>query len=207
MGPSFQSPADITARLRDSGLFDGAWYARIADLAHVPAADLIGHYVAHGLPSGRGPNAEVDRLLGAGDTPSPEREAEVVELIRRAPTFDAGFYLEHNPDVARAGADPQLHFHRHGWKEFRNPSAHFDTWWYCSVHLPQAGGMVDPLAHYLLLGRRLGLDPVPSVRPAGPGLVLAPGRVARVCLFAGYDPDGLVDDCVLRYVQELSRHA
>src|SRR5690606_17520088 len=28
-----------------------------------------------------------------------------------------------------------------------------------------------------------------------------------VCLFAGYDPDGRVDDYVLRYVRELSRHA
>ena len=34
-----------------------------------------------------------------------------------------------------------------------------------------------------------------------------PTRVRRACLFAGYDPDGIVDDYVVDYVTELSRHA
>src|SRR5690606_18967312 len=123
------------------------------------------------------------------------------------PAFDAAFYLTHNPDVAKAGADPHLHFHRYGWREFRNPAGHFDTWWYSSAYLPQSAGAVDPLVHYLLLGERLGFCPVPPNRPVGPGLRPEQSDAARVCLFAAYDPDGLVDDSVLRYVRELSRHA
>src|SRR5690606_35770236 len=129
-GLFLQSFDEIAPRLRESGLFDEAWYARVADLGPVPAAAVMAHYIASGLPSGRGPNAHIDRLLGAGEGPQPDVEAEVVELIRRAPAFDAAFYLTHNPDIAKAGTDPHLHFHRYGWREFRNPAGHFDTWWY-----------------------------------------------------------------------------
>ena len=34
-----------------------------------------------------------------------------------------------------------------------------------------------------------------------------PPSPRRACLFAIYDPDGLVDDCVVAYVAELARHA
>src|SRR5699024_3709557 len=47
-----------------------------------------------------------------------------------------------------------------------------------------------------------------SYAPTSAGQALSSdGLVRRACLFAGYDPDGLVDDCVLEYLRELSRHA
>src|SRR5690554_1569411 len=133
-----QRPVDILTRLRESALFDEAWYARSADLGQLAAGELMDHYIANGRPSGRGPNEQLDRLLGAGPEPGHDAEVEAVACIRRSPMFNPAFYLAHNSDVARAGADPHLHFHRHGWKELRNPSAGFDTWWYCSAHLPKA---------------------------------------------------------------------
>lgn len=40
-------------------------------------------------------------------------------------TVDRGYYLQANPDVAEAGADPLYHFHRHGTIEARAPSSLF----------------------------------------------------------------------------------
>src|SRR5690606_11047121 len=94
-----------------------------------------------------------------------------------------------------------------GRKELRNPSAAFDTWWYQGAYLPLAGDTVDPLLHHVLVGRKLGLDPAPAPRRPGPGACWPGAGARRICLFAGYDPDGLVDDYVVRFVRELSRHA
>lgn len=71
--------------------------------------------------------------------------------------FDPEFYLAQNPDIAAAGLDPYLHFRRTGWREFRNPSATFDLWWYLVWHLESDTGR-DPAAHYAEHGLALGLD-------------------------------------------------
>src|SRR5690606_37759442 len=84
----------------------------------------------------------------------------------------------------------------------------FDVWWYQTTHLPHSGDQVNPLLHHALVGGVLGLDTMPCVQRPGPGTRIARGVTPRrVCLFAGYDADGRVDDYVVRYVRELSRHA
>ena len=50
-----------------------------------------------------------------------------MSLIRSSGLFDEKWYLNHNSDVARAGADPLLHFLRHGGLERRDPSPHFSS--------------------------------------------------------------------------------
>src|SRR5690606_532310 len=80
-------------------------------------------------------------------------------------------------------------------------------WWYSSAHLPQAMDAVNPLLHYLLLGKLLGLETMPPVQAPVKGVRHQANGVRRICLFAGYDADGVVDDYVVRYVRELSRHA
>src|SRR5690606_39065427 len=127
----------VAAYLRASELFDAQWYAHAhADVAANGLMPLE-HYLAVGLPAGRAPNARLHALDaasgtegGAGDTPlaaagalDPQASARLdAALLEAAGTFDAGYYLANNPDVARAGADPLMHFCRYGWKELRNPS-------------------------------------------------------------------------------------
>jgi FkbM family methyltransferase len=62
--------------------------------------------------------------------------------------FDTKYYLNANPDVAKAGVDPYAHFAAHGWREGRNPSASFHTLYYKDRNL---GGRLstNPLTHYL----------------------------------------------------------
>jgi len=169
--------------LRESGLFDVEYYlARYPDVAD-SGADPVRHYLRYGAREGRDPNA----------------------------FFDTDYYRRKNKDVATARINPLLHFCDTGWKELRNPHPEFDVWWYWSTHLDPAKDDVNPLAHYLSTGRALDLQTRPPrtvSQAAGSGFRLPAGaQVRRICLFAGYDPDGRIDDYVVGYLRELSRHA
>lgn len=184
MGLEIRPVRDPDADLiREAGVFDAAYYLdRYPDLAET-GVDPLAHYLKHGAAEGRNPSA----------------------------MFDTRYYLRNNPDVARSKANPLVHFCQIGWKELRNPSRAFDVWWYWSTHLDPAVEGPNPLGHYQAVGAAQGLDTRPpdrvSQRP-GSGRRHQQGRpVRRICLFAGYDPDGIVDDCVVAYIRELSRHA
>src|SRR5690606_26678174 len=99
----------------------------------------LDHYLAVGLAAGRAPNAVLHALHAAADAGPDgaggtirvgdghdDRAAQLdAALLMTTGAFDAEYYLANNPDVARAHADPLLHFCRHGWKELRNPSPDF----------------------------------------------------------------------------------
>ena len=169
--------------VRDSGIFDANYYLeQYPDIAE-SGADPLRHYLHHGASEGRNPSA----------------------------CFDTKYYLKHNRDVAVSGINPLLHFCMSGWKELRNPHPEFDVWWYWSTHMDPASDEVNPLAHYCAVGREQGLQARPPrhvAQLAGSGYRHQADRpVRRICLFAGYDVDGLVDDYAVDYLRELSRYA
>lgn len=183
MGLEVRSVIDpLVEEIRASGLFDEDFYfASYPDL--VAGTNAADHYLKHGAQEGRDPS----------------------------PLFHTRYYLKNNRDAAARGLNPLLDFMRFGWRELRNPSPDFDLWWYWSTHLDPACEHVNPLAHYYAQGRALGLTtrpPAPPAQVAGNGHVHPKGaRVSRICLFAGFDPHGLIDDYVVDYLRELSRHA
>ncbi|WP_157557222.1 CDP-glycerol glycerophosphotransferase family protein [Isoptericola dokdonensis] len=171
------TPAETIA---DSGIFDEEFYRR--QVPGLPATvDAVEHYVARGAADGLDPS----------------------------PMFDTRYYRRAYPDARRV--NPLAHYCDFGWRELRNPSPQFDTWWYWSKHLDPAVEDVNPLAHHAASGGAAGLSTRPSRTPSrelGPGYRLPTDRpVRRVCLFAAYDVDGIVDDYVVDYVRELSRFA
>lgn len=84
---------DESRRVRDSGLFDAAWYgARYPDVAGT-GLDPVDHYLRVGVRLGRDPSAK----------------------------FSTSWYLESNPDVARSGANPLVHYLNFGKDEGRLP--------------------------------------------------------------------------------------
>lgn len=79
------------ALLRNSNLFDAAWYLEThADVRHA-GIDAATHYLEFGVAEGRDPG----------------------------PAFSTVSYLMANQDVARAGDNPLVHYLRHGKKEGR----------------------------------------------------------------------------------------
>ncbi|QYK40366.1 MAG: hypothetical protein KF887_13155 [Paracoccaceae bacterium] len=76
--------------------------------------------------------------------------------------FDADFYVAQNPGLPHDGADPEVHYLLHGWKEGRLPSPLFDPRHYAAqlpVGLPEG---VFPLAHFQHVGRPAGIRGVPD---------------------------------------------
>ncbi len=132
------------------------------------------------------------------------------DLIAASGTFAEFGYVWHNPRLywSLCGHREGLrHFVQRGWRELRNPTPDFDVWWYWLTYLDPAADDVNPLVHYLAEGRHLGHVTIPPVSPPrDPAVPLGPGA-RRICLFAGYDTDGVIDETVVAYVRELSRFA
>jgi CDP-glycerol glycerophosphotransferase (TagB/SpsB family) len=166
-----------------SGTFDRDYYLLQYPDVLDSGLEPIDHYLAYGAKERRNPNA----------------------------IFDARYYIAKNPEVSSSRINPLYHFCEYGWKQLCNPSADFDVWWYWTTHLDPASEEINPLAHYLAIGSQLELDtrpPRPPSQFARDGYRHADGvPIKRICLFAGYDPDGLIDDYVVDYLRELSQYA
>lgn len=142
-----------------------------------------------------------------GDPKPPPVEVQLAAaraVVAASGLLDADDYArEHR---LRRGVDPVRHFVEEGWRGLRAPSLRFDLWAYWVTHLDPTDDQVNPLLHYVLLGRHEGRAPLPAREP-----IREPARLGanprRACLFAAYDRDGLVDDYVVDYLTELSRHA
>ena len=75
-------------------------------------------------------------------------------LLLKSDLFDSKYYLKENPDVAKAKANPILHYLKFGWKEGRNPSPLFNTNNYLSFRPDIIEADICPLVHYELFGKK-----------------------------------------------------
>ncbi|MBM3553579.1 MAG: glycosyltransferase [Alphaproteobacteria bacterium] len=79
------------------------------------------------------------------------------KLCSPHPLFSVEFYLSNRPDVRSAGVEPLGHFITRGWKEGANPHPLFNVDFYLT-QVPDLNGL-DPLTHYIMVGRSMGLEP------------------------------------------------
>jgi glycosyltransferase involved in cell wall biosynthesis len=136
--------------IRDSGLFDAAWYAeKYRDVA-ATGLDPLEHFLQIGIQIGRAPRERFDtlehrqenKLLDEPVVPylefwgilAPESGGlEAKEFQEDSESFiglkqndgdllDKEFYLSCYPDVRDSGIDPNKHYTRHGKNEGRIPS-------------------------------------------------------------------------------------
>lgn len=188
--------AEFTARWR---AFVPGWAAASPEERERMLAEVI----EHGLPP-LGPGA------ADADPPDPDDVvAAEVAVVRASGLFDELGYLVHNPDLhwnLCLSPEQAIHFVERGWHEMRHPSPGFDLWHYTYTHLDPETDEVNPLVHHTLEGRRHGLSVQPDVHELEPPEppVAAP---RRVCLFAGFDVDGIIDPTVVTYLADLSRFA
>ena len=81
-------------------------------------------------------------------------DADVLAAIR--PHFQPEYYLERNPDVARAGIDPLVHYTLYGWRELRDPNPDFSTEFYLLDNTDVAESGVHPFWHFVVAGMSEG---------------------------------------------------
>lgn len=79
------------------------------------------------------------------------REAKDAWLIRKSGLFDAKYYLKANPDVAKSGVHPLMHFVRYGAYEGRRPNPNLDL----TFHLGH-----DPYSENGAEGEGKGVNPL-----------------------------------------------
>ncbi len=131
-----------------------------------------------------------------------------MEILRDSKLFDVDYYLSNNADVKASDMDPLAHFCKYGWLELRSPHPDFDVWWYWVNYLDPGKDDINPLVHHALVGQDAGHQGKPSPIRTGSGLTYPIDHsVRRVCLFAGFDRDGVIDESVIAYLHELSAFA
>ncbi len=149
---------DDAALIRDSDLFDAAWYKQTYPDAAASEIDAVIHYLTVGRPKAYHPS----------------------------PLFDSEWYLKRHPDVAAAGAEPFAHYLRFGRHEQReihpldldmvpeqddaelirlmrliSQTDLFDPEWYLAQYPYVTASAVSPLLHYVKQGGIEGRNPGP----------------------------------------------
>ena len=115
--------------LRDSGLFDVAFYLSSHPDVAESGLDPVTHYVRYGAAEGRNPN----------------------------PLFDTRYYVSLRSDITESGMNPLLHYLIHGAHEGLNPHFLFDTAFYATQVDDESSLQQNPLRHYLEIGAASGL--------------------------------------------------
>lgn len=110
------------------------------------------------------------------------------KLIHHSGLFDREFYLKTYEDVADAKVDPLMHYIDCGVQENRHPSEGFNTLFYQSQMSKEDRSRFNPIEHYILIGKKMGLftnrDPqrIFSALPTGEIYLKqatpSPGRIA-----------------------------
>ncbi|MGL4318366.1 MAG: rhamnan synthesis F family protein [Pseudomonas sp.] len=181
-----------------AGFSPGLYWDEHRDVLHGRHNALV-HYLTHGRNEKRAcfPAADNDLLIR--------------ELISKSGQFDAKYYMRNNHEVPAARSAPLQHFCQKGHLELRKPGPQFDLEWYRSQYLSNFITPVNPLLHFAICGNQRKLTTRPSDRGLdllGRGLRYPAGKQPRrACLFASYDPNGLIDDYVVDYLRALQRHA
>ena len=92
-------------------------------------------------------------VFGAEDRAAGQTvEDEDVMIIAASGLFDDDWYIRENPDVARSGINPLLHYVRHGASEKRTPFPGFNAARYVENVQSRIPVRRNPLAHYILHG-------------------------------------------------------
>jgi len=89
------------------------------------------------------------------------RARRAFAAITSSGLFDAGWYLQNNPDVAQAKVDPAQHYLEYGGFEGRDPGPGFCSRWYLDTYEDVRNARINPLVHFILHGQKEGRAPVP----------------------------------------------
>ena len=113
--------ADLVRAVKESGLFDAAWYARRYPDGVGEGRDPALHYAVHGGREGRWPH----------------------------PLFHGDLYLDTVPGLRGEGVNPLIHYVERGAAAGIKPNPLFDPDWYAQRHLGGAEHRARAFFHFL----------------------------------------------------------
>ncbi len=113
-------------KIKQSGLFDEAYYKNQYPEYKKTDTTPLGHYLNTGWKEGKNPS----------------------------PVFHSDDYLDQNPDVKKAGVNPLSHYVFHGIKECRSPNRFFDPIFYKKKYIKKEASRIDGFLHYARKGRK-----------------------------------------------------
>ena len=143
-----------SAPLRSVGpAFDGAWYLDHHQDVDDAGSDPLLHYLLHGRNEGR----RIERF----DVNDPVERNKDRELIESSEFWNSSWYLECYPAARMTGRDAIEHYVAFGASRGYHPSPDFDAERYVAAHPDDALVRHRPLAHYLLVGRSMGVRAEP----------------------------------------------
>lgn len=153
--------------LTPSTRFSGAAYLGAHPDVRNAGTHPFVHFALYGQKEGRqlavwqeGSQAPQDYETVAPQALAMMSDQEAVTCIKAY--FDAEFYAAQYADMCGNADDLALHYHKHGWREGRNPAADFETSYYLQTNPELADAGVNPLLHYAKIGSRFGQ---PRTRP------------------------------------------
>ncbi|MBI5966097.1 MAG: glycosyltransferase [Chloroflexi bacterium] len=82
-------------------------------------------------------------------------------LLGASDLFDAGWYLDNNPDIAQKNIDPASHYLHYGGFQGRDPSPLFSSSSYLSTYSDVKEAGINPLIHFIKFGRSEGRSGAP----------------------------------------------
>jgi glycosyltransferase involved in cell wall biosynthesis len=130
-----------------SDAFDGRWYANrylYGDSSTIP--------FMHWLQ-----NRDKPGVYGKMPAANP-LESDIAKIRERG-LLDESYYLNRNPDVAKAKVDPVWHYVVAGEREGRRPSAKFDPVFYLAANCDIRNAKINALIHFDEAGRLEGRLP------------------------------------------------
>jgi GT2 family glycosyltransferase/glycosyltransferase involved in cell wall biosynthesis len=157
--------------IRETGLFDPAYYlAQNSDVAESGVDPLL-HYVTYGDQEGRKPTLFFDPKIYR--THANTFKFKFIEIntllhyfavgrhyqISTSEWIDISYYLSSNRDVKINGIEPITHYVKYGGFEGRSPSLHFDSRYYLMSNPDVQASGVNPLVHYVQYGQAEGRKP------------------------------------------------
>jgi 4-hydroxybenzoate polyprenyltransferase len=181
--PDLNDEVDPIAHYADQGWREGrnpnagfstTWYlTQYPDVVAARQNPLL-HYLQYGRAEGR--RARPPRT---SEPPAAEllSDPAVAALLRGARGVDPIWYQTRYPDI-ESDVDPVFHYVSVGWRQGKDPNAHFSTTWYVISNREVAEAGLNPLLHYLEHGRAEGKTPqatvMQSVRASEWWILLSP---------------------------------
>lgn len=91
---------------------------------------------------------------------APSDEAAPVKQVSPHPLFDAGWYLQRNPDLP-AYLATFVHYFDEGWRDLRSPHPLFSIEYYYDKRPDVKESGLEPLGHFIAYGFKEGSNPHP----------------------------------------------